>query len=121
RPLPIHDGGLQGTRVPIDRVLDDEREPASLHLREVLQKWAHVLCPENKTVHGCAIESDPIDLTVVRVHHPAEAGPEATDEPLPVERRDVRLVAGRDDHGLTPLPFFAARWKAVGVREPALK
>lgn len=95
-------GGQAGLQplglIGIEGVLEVELPPCGRDLRQMRQEGRGMLAPEDEDTRAC--KGDEALLTTIEGIAPtAKARPQPGHEPLPVEGRDVRGPAGRDDEG----------------------
>ena len=100
--LFIDDRGFELVRIGGNRILNLERSTELAHVFQPFHKGSEVLGPEDEAVHVLWQEADSADLaSVVGIGHLAVSGLQSIFEPLAVEGRDIRLVAGGDNHVVT--------------------
>ena len=93
RAFGVDDRGLELARIAVDSKLDDERKAAITNQLQLGVEWVEVLSPENEARNCLTIESNWVDLLIIRIDRMAITCLEPSDEPIAIKRRNVCAVA----------------------------
>ena len=108
RPLGADDRMLDVAGIADDAVLHVEGVPQTGNFRQGVDQGSDILGPQHDAIDIARRQGDATGAKVVRIYHPAKSGPQAVQKPTSVERRDIGLVARRNDQRL-------GLWRVAGL------